>query len=698
MKRFALLFLAVLVAGTAGPVCAASGPWVTDGPVAGRLISAVNGTDIPAALPLALDVRLEPGWKTYWRTPGDAGLAPQIDWAGSTNLAAATMDYPAPHRFSVQGIETIGYDTEVTLPIRAIPTESGAPLVLKAGVELLVCAEICVPRHLDLALTVPAGPAVAAAEANDVARATARVPGDGQAAGLSVRALHADGAALVVEVEGREPLVDPDVFVESEPPLALRAPLRRFFDGDRRAILRLALAEAPAGFGGLTGREVSVTVVDGARALELRRVVAPAPAGSGGGGLLAMLGVALLGGLILNLMPCVLPVLSLKIVSVVAHGGQAPARVRASFLASAAGIVTSFLAMAAVLVGLKAAGAAVGWGIQFQEPLFLVFMVVLVTLFAANLWGLFEIPLPRLLADSLGGGAGGSGAGRHGLAGPFVTGAFATLLATPCSAPFLGTAVGFALAGGPLDIVAVFTALGLGMALPYLLVAAVPRLAARLPRPGHWMLTLRRILGGVLALTGLWLLSVLASQVGDAAAGAVAALMAAMLVALWWAGRAAVTVAVALALVAFVAPGRLERGAGAAPVAEVGGLWVPFDEAAIGQMVGRGQTVLVDVTADWCITCQANKKLVLNRGPVAARLAARLGGGIDGKGGVVAMRADWTRPDPRIADFLARHGRYGIPFNIVYGPGAPGGLALPELLSDAAVLEALDAAAGHPPS
>ncbi|WP_454018653.1 protein-disulfide reductase DsbD family protein [Azospirillum sp. Marseille-Q6669] len=278
--------------------------------------------------------------------------------------------------------------------------------------------------------------------------------------------------------------------------------------------------------------------------------------------------------------------------------------------------------------------------------------------------------------------------------GQFATGAFATLLATPCSAPFLGTAVGFALSRGALEVFAIFAALGVGLALPYLLIAAFPRAARLLPRPGRWMVALRRVLGGALALTALWLLSVLVVQVGEVPALAIAVLMGGLVAALWlgrrmaetarWAGAA---LAGLLALVAFAVPAVFGPSAGAAPVAEsTAARWAVFDEAAIREQVAAGRTVFVDVTADWCITCQANKKLVLNRGTVAQRL--------EDAGTVTAMRADWTRPDESIARYLARHGRYGIPFNIVYGPGAPEGIALPELLTEGAVLEALDRASG----
>jgi len=690
MKRHALALLLSLaaLAGAGSPVFAQDGvgSWTKAGPVEARLVSAVRGTGDLVALPLGLELRLEAGWKTYWRSPGDAGFAPRLDWSRSANLGEATLSYPAPHRFSVLGFETAGYDTAVLFPIQGKPTTPGKPVDLALTAELLVCSEICVPQTLELALALPAGPAEPSDVANDVARAQALVP-KGPNGLLRIDSVQGKGSALEVEATAADGFVSPDLFVETDPPLTFSAPKTVFSDNDRHVRLTLTVTDPQQGLD-LAGRAMTLTLVDGDKAVE-----APATASAGGGasvpggvGLLAMLGVALLGGLILNLMPCVLPVLSLKLMSVVKHGGQAPSAVRAGFLASAAGILTSFLLMASVLVGVKAAGGAVGWGIQFQQPLFLVFMVVLVTLFSANLWGLFEVPLPRALADRLGG---------DGLAGPFATGMFATLLATPCSAPFLGTAVGFALSKGPVEIYSIFVTLGVGLALPYLAVAAWPRVAGWLPRPGRWMATLKTVLGFAMMLTALWLLSVLTAQIGEVAAATVGLMMAALVLALW-VGRSArgsartagPALAGVLAVAAFAMPAAVGPSAGAAPVlAESKARWVPFAEATIREHVAAGRTVFVDVTADWCITCQANKKLVLNRGEVAQRMDDPA---------VVAMRADWTRPDATIAKFLSDHGRYGIPFNIVYGPGAPDGLALPELLSEGAVLEALSKAAGKP--
>ncbi|MBE9552585.1 MAG: thioredoxin family protein, partial [Proteobacteria bacterium] len=374
------------------------------------------------------------------------------------------------------------------------------------------------------------------------------------------------------------------------------------------------------------------------------------------------------------------------------HGGRENADVRLGFLASVAGIVTSFMVLAAVLAALKAAGASIGWGIQFQQPVFLAIMVVVVTLFACNLFGLFEITLPSRLNDLMTPGVGSGQGHHHSLGGHFLTGVFATLLATPCSAPFLGTAVGFAFARGTAEIFMVFAALGIGLSLPYLLVAAFPGMATRLPRPGKWMVGMKRFLGVLLAATGLWLVTVIAAETGiDTAAGiAIAALLIGVVLAIRNSegsrlARHGGKVAALLAAVIVAAPLLAPAGTGDDARALDDSIWQPFDQAEIKRLVANGKTVLVDVTADWCLTCQVNKAAVLNRDPVAAMLES---------GEVVAMKADWTRPSQEIADYLASFGRYGIPFNAVYGPRAPGGVVLPEILVTGSILAAFEKAAG----
>jgi len=673
-----------LVCSTARAEDVASSPWSTNSQASVRLISATTGVGSAESLQLGLQFQIKPGWKIYWRSPGDAGIAPSVDWAGSDNLGGTEIAWPAPHRFSYAGLETVGYENEVVLPIAARVAKPGEPLAIRAKLDYLICAEICVPRHADLALTLPAGPAAPSGDAHLISRYLARVPGPGALQGFTLEAARAvTGDTMRVVVSAAPPFKAPDLFVERADLMQFGRPEIRLENGGSRAVFTVH-SEPETGKGGIADKPVTLTIVDGDRGMEVATPLA-ADEGAPETGLLAMLGIALLGGLILNLMPCVLPVLSLKLLALVGHGGAEARLIRVNFIASAAGIVASFLILGGVAIAARSAGAAVGWGVQFQQPLFLAAMIALVTLFAANLFGFYEIPIPRWIVPK---------SVAHGEArshiGHFLQGAFAALLATPCSAPFLGTAVGFALARGPGEIVAIFAALGVGMSIPYAAVAAWPRLVRHLPRPGRWMVVLRALLGLALVGTGVWLLFVLATEAGLPAAGIVAAAMGAALLVLG-AGRrlgASLRLAAVVALVvgatgAVLASTSVPSRASSMPQAE-NGMWHRFDRAAIDRAVADGKLAFVDVTADWCLTCKVNENAVLARGPVASRLS-----GAD----VVAMRADWTRPDPAISTYLADFGRYGIPFYAVYGPGAPEGIALPVLLTDGAVLDAIAKAA-----
>lgn len=407
----------------------------------------------------------------------------------------------------------------------------------------------------------------------------------------------------------------------------------------------VASAAFPAGGAGEVGEDDEATVTSA-------------------GGLGLMLLLALVGGLILNAMPCVLPVLSLKVFGLVRSAGHGRREIARGALSTAAGILVSFWALALAAIAARAAGAAVGWGIQFQRPGFVVLLAVIVVLFCLNLWGLFEIPLPQRLAR-----LGGSGP-REGVAGHFASGLFATLMATPCSAPFLGTAVSFALAQEAPVILAIFTAVGLGMALPYLLISAFPGVAKVLPRPGAWMETVRGVMGFLLAAAAVWLFYVLAAQVSPEKVAGIKLALLALALFTWLRHRGvsgrvfrhaaavgmAATVAVALGLAVSQQASTTKVGGA---TAEAAGLieWQPFDRARAESLAAGGQLVFVDVTADWCFTCKVNERLVIETPEVAGAFEEH---------SVVPMKADWTNRNDDITQFLAEHGRYGIPFYLLY--------------------------------
>lgn len=672
------------------PVFAASSPVHESKVLTARVVTAENG--VPAGsetISAALQLELKDGWKTYWRSPGEVGIPPHIDWSGSANIEHVEFFWPAPSRFRAFGIENFGYSKAVAFPLQIRLADPGAPLTPKAKVNLLVCSDICVPDSFDLALTLGPGSGIDAEAASIIAAASKRVPESAGQAGIHFEsgAISDDRRQLVLSLRSDAPLRDPDVFPEMGM-ASFGAPDIRLGNEGRRLWASFPLLAVPE-----EGAELKLTLTDGARAATVPAAlagqipVAPytvQPGGASAGRLLWILLLALLGGFILNLMPCVLPVLSIKLGSAIKSGARADRPLRVGFLMSAAGVMSFVWFLAAATIVAKMVGLPVGWGLQFQNPFFLIAMIAVLAIFAVNLFGLFEFGLPDGLNQRL-----ATGAARKGYYGDFAAGAFAAMLATPCSAPFLGTAIAFALASGPVDILMIFTALGAGLALPYFSVAAMPGLVRLLPRPGPWMIWLKSVLGLLLVGTAAWLIWVLAGVANSTTAITVAGLL---LAAMLLAGSPAAIVARgfrlglagSLVLAALLMPLALpDNVTAAAPPPEAhpakGIPWQRFERAAIPRLVAQGKLIFVDVTADWCITCKANKSLVIERGAVAARLSSP---------GVVPMVADWTKPNDEISRYLERHGRYGIPFNVVYGPKRPVGVVLGEVLTAEAVLDA----------
>ncbi len=686
------LFIALFFFAWPASAFALNGDWVRDEAVSARLIASGPIAPTDESAQLGLELQLAEGWHTYWRSPGIAGLPPQLDWSRSqtetNNLKEAVLAYPAPHRYMAFGLETVGYSGHVVFPIEAKLLKAGQGLNAEVSLDILLCSSICVPKHFDLALSVPAGGANVDAETALLQQAQALLPTNPEQSGILLKSVSSDGQSLTYTVSLRDRLGTPDIFTENDKNIGFGAPLVERNEKNSTATLVIKPVDTlPEGVT-LEKLPMTLTIVNGDHATEIKNImpetvfdppafVPERPCFS-----MALL-FAFLGGFLLNLMPCVLPVLSLKIVGVVSHGGGEARVVRLSFLHTAAGIIFSFLVLAAGMIGLKYYGLALGWGVQFQQPFFLMFLVLLLTFFAANLWGLFEIPLPRFLADTL------NNAYHPKLAGDFATGAFATLLATPCSAPFLGTAIGFALASGTKEIFAVFCALGIGMAFPYIAVALFPRAATMLPKPGPWMIRLRQILGVAIALTAIWLLWILSAQISAASALGFGLMMVVIFVLLALKKRGthylAIIGLILLACIMAVAIGT--KGAlKPKEQAAMDKLWMAYDPMSLKADIAEGKTVFLDVTADWCLTCKANMKFALSNDKVALRLF---------HSDIIAMQANWTNPDPEVTELLHKYGRYGIPFNVVFGPGATEGLVLPELLTPKIVLEALDKASGY---
>lgn len=704
-RTFLLLFFVVALALPAlpaqatapyeAPTAAAAGISSDIPQISARLISPVQAVGNNPIVSLGLEIIMPTGWHTYWRSPGVAGIPPALQLTQQENVADLKFLWPAPIRFSQQGLETFGYKDRVLIPLRVTLQQAGQPLILRGQVDTVICTDICVPANAPLDFTLPSGQAAPSADAALWQEAVAQLPISMAEAEAVISQLTRTDDTLTIDLLHLPATPVHDVIIETPAQHAFKAPVLAPINGGTRASVAF---DNPAEASQVDNQVLTLTfltsngqaAIEGTERMGFNGPVGGAPAveqtaASATGtspalpSLALMLLFGLLGGLILNLMPCVLPVLSLKLLSVINHAGENKTRIRRGFLATSAGILVSFWVLAAATITLQQTGMALGWGIQFQQPLFLAFLIVVVVFFTANMWGFFEIGLPRLLRNKFAAPT----PDNNSLLTEFLTGVFATLLATPCTAPFVGTAVGFALSQGATQIMLIFTALGIGLALPYLLVAAFPAIAQRLPKPGHWMRWLKIILGLALLGTALWLLWVLWQQTGALIAGAGTALIALIL---WALHKQQMTTAILLGFLLVAAPLSLPQATSSTVPAnnqtDAASLnWQSFVPATIPQLVQSGKTVFVDITASWCLTCHANKRLVLQQEPVFSALRAD---------NIVLMQGDWTKPDPLISAFLAQHQRYGIPFNMVFSPSAPNGIILPELLSADAVLNALN--------
>ncbi|MDA9958669.1 protein-disulfide reductase DsbD family protein [Alphaproteobacteria bacterium] len=686
-------FMALLLVmlGSAAPLHAASqsnmatGAWVGD-PAYGevRLVSAVSAMGNLQELPLGLEFRLAPGWKIYWRTPGEAGLPPTLDLQMANGAPLQSqIEWPVPKRFNAFGFDNFGYADAVILPVAVRGYDRGAALQIRGQIEALVCSDICVPLAGALRLDLADGPAEPSSMAMVIAQFAAKVPRIDALSPIKIATAWQSGSQLKIGFATTSQPVT-EIFVEGPAGIAFKQPV---FANNIAVIDVEGDLKTP-----LAGQTVDLTVIAGDDFTTQSIIVAkdaplagsfaagkPMPTDAGAmAQFWTVIGFAFLGGLILNLMPCVLPVLAIKLAAIIEASGQSRGFVRLRFGAGAMGILSSFAILAAGLAALRLAGGQIGWGIQFQSPVFLAIMLLVLGLFTLNILDRFFLPIPAFLQASFrGDGQNTNGQNTNQQARPailfgdFMAGMLATLLATPCSAPFVGSAVTVALTGDMAQLFAVFMAMGAGLAAPWGLVVLFPALVGFLPRPGHWMVWLKRGLAGLLIATMIWLGWLLQTIQGGPAALLLLGLIGFVLLAILCRQKIGILLA---GTGLFAGLAFLPAPAIVAPQAN-GLVWQVWSNDASAAARAEGKLVFVDVTADWCITCKANKALVLETAPIAPMLAALVD---DGK--LVMLKADWTRPDPRIATFLASHDRFGIPFNIIYGPKAPEGVLLGELL------------------
>ena len=630
------------------------------------------------AFQVGLLLEMEPGWHTYWEYSGDSGLPTTVDWSLPSGFVASPIEWPVPEaRVEPGDIQVYAYSGRVLLltTITPPPDLSGT-VTLRAAASWLVCEEICVPGDAKLELSLPVGKSAAPANAALFEEFRSRLPSKeappfdlvwkrtGDVLALQVKGAPAATPLALFPLPAKNQIVGHPTF---EAPDTMTIKAASPFTGV------LSAGEGPARRAWFVSDTASSEPVITSQSSTLSLWVA--------------LFYGFLGGLILNLMPCVLPVISLKIFGFIKQAGDSRRSIFLHGLAFATGIFVWFLGLAAVIIALKSGGAEVTWAFQFQNPWFNVVIGSVVFIFALNLAGVFEFVLPGRASNAM-----ESSGSTSGLAGSFFQGVFATLLATPCTAPFLGSALGFAFSQSTTVILAMFTAVASGMALPYLILSASPGWLKFLPRPGVWMERLKQFMAFPLFATLVWILSILGGQRGTDGVIWFCAFLLCLAFACWLLGsfcgplapRAKQTIALIIILATVGLGGWYFLGEKFAHV----GLetmdriaWVPFSKARVEEELAAGRSVFVDFTADWCITCKFNERTAIDTPVIRALLKEK---------NITPIKADWTNANPEITAALKSFGRVGVPLYVIYAASnsqAP--VVLPELLTESLLADTL---------
>jgi thiol:disulfide interchange protein len=680
--------LAALALALAWPAAAPAAP-VTTEHVEAELVAENTGWVAGATNWVALRLKPESGWHTYWRNPGDSGLPTTLRWTLPESWSAGEIAWPFPSTHRLGELVNYGYDSQTLhlVPL-ALPAGLEGEYTVKALAKWLVCSDICIPGEAELTLTLPVAE-IATADPLWSPRfldARARLPRPAPLAGtfqladgevrLRVEAPELAGARHVEFFAHANDLVNhgaPQRVALAGGVAHFAQPQSAFFKQSPPAVEGVLVVH------GADRQAWTVVAAPGevaAVAMPATPVVAAPDPAHAPPGLWVVLGFALLGGLILNLMPCVFPVLAIKAVSVLENRRGDPAAERLHALAYTAGVVLSCVAVAVAILLLRVGGQQLGWGFQLQAPAFVALLAYVMLALGLSLSGLVQFGT-RLM------GVGQALAEQGGYTGTFFTGVLAVVVASPCTAPFMGTALGFALTQSAPVALLVFATLGIGLASPFLLLGFFPALGAWLPKPGRWMETFKQAMAFPLYLTAVWLLWVLGRQAGGDAVAIVLSGLVLLAFALWlWSEpgrmRQALAIAAALGALGLLAhPAIVVRAERPAAAAVEGEAW---SVARVAELRAQGRIVFVNFTADWCITCKVNEKVVFGSADVRRMLAERK---------VAWLTADWTAPDPAITAELARHGRSGVPLYLLYGSqGEPE--ILPQVLTPDIVIHAIN--------
>ena len=623
------------------------------------------------SLQVGLEFKLEPEWKIYWKNPGDAGLPPEINFSQSQNIYSYEVQWPLPTRIKeTEDLISNVYLNKVVLPIKLIFKNLDEPIFLNGNLKFQVCKTICIPMETNFSVKISKEDNLKDNIFDVLQDALSNVPVKNIDVGITESDLNwvsENNFNLLIKSKYDLPKDEINIFIEKEKGDALKIyeiKSIKYLDNNRISIDFLADDEDLESY--MENKKLivyfSMGGINSFDSLNIKKKFT--------GNFLIIVIISLIAGFILNFMPCVLPVLSIKISRFISLKNSGQITSKYDFLATSLGIIVSFLILAITSIIIKTMGGSVGWGIHFQQPIFIALMLIIILLFSASLFGLFNLNLPSFIYSKI-----DKYLSTKVSSLAFFEGVFATLLATPCSAPFLGTAVGLALSSSSYLTLTIFILLGLGMSFPYLLFFIFPKFLNFLPKPGRWMNKLNIILGLSLIFSAIWLLKILLKLTNFNLIFFVLVITS-ILVFIFSDRKLYRSFFFILSLFIIILPIRFEETITANIINKFykndNLIWLEFDETKIDKYLDQNKIVFVDITADWCITCKVNDILVLDSKKVKNLFNSE---------NVVLMRGDWTHEDKNISSFISNWQRFGIPLNVVYGPSVEKGILFPEILT-----------------
>lgn len=623
---------------------------------------------------IGLEYQMQPGWKTYWKSPGDGGFAQNISWENSSNISDVKILWPTPIKFEILGLTSLGYQDNVTFPLEIEIENEFQDINLDLHVNYLICKEICIPGDARIFLDIPAGEKKINDNYFDVEQALSKLPEKDFSRtylkNINANVLEGENLSTIrLQIESEKIFFNPEIFLHTPFGLpvvqhtisysANNKLITAEFDFNKKLIsedsfpLEVVLKDVNHNFEQLLSAQITKDISNSKMNTFIFYIL-----------------ISLLAGLILNVMPCVFPILSIKLMSVFTVD-QGTARV--SFLTVALGIVSSFFLLGVCFLVLQYFNFSIAWGMQFQKPYFLIFITLIIFLFMMNMFGQFQINLPQNFSNIA-----FAGLGNKSFFKDFFNGFFATLMATPCSAPFVGTAITAAFTQNYITGMSIFLFMGIGMASPYLLIALFPKLVNFLPKPGIWMIYVKYFLGLLLLATVVWLSNILLNFFN------IYFLVISLFVLLVITYRRKFplfknTITIASIIFIFFSTSLqiFQQHSSSAEEKD----WVSFFTVDIDQLVAQDKIIFLDITADWCATCQFNKINVLNSDNIIKQFKDN---------SVTLIRADWTKPNERVNLFLEKYDRFGIPFNAFFSKKFPDGILLSELLSEKEIVNAIN--------